>query len=271
MFEQPPDTRLEQEGYTMTNPRYEQDCSRIRTWQREIRESGGNNVLHKTNIGGVLADLKRKRRDKGKAWEAWVENEFGYSKREASRLMLIYENWGTRIGSDGADSLLSRFPDETQKLEWICRVPWEELERFEGEVDCHALDRNAVKKNVLAVIGGSELKDIMKNVFRRMCSILAVMPPPSRDEFYTWLADEFGKLPAGTFSPVEDGSDEGQAGSDNDPTEEAVSDSDAGAGASGVAGEGEPADTYEEEVAEEDDDDQENDDDSEESQGISRR
>jgi hypothetical protein len=76
-------------------------------------------------IGVHLAELRREAK---KDWAARAR-KLGLHSREASRYILLGEKWGAQIGTTGSD-LIGRFPPDIKILEWVCRLPFEDLTAF---------------------------------------------------------------------------------------------------------------------------------------------
>jgi hypothetical protein len=115
-----------------------------------IRENVVGAIITKVRIGGELARLKEVSKEEFPDWNDWVKQEFGYSSTDSRRLILLHLRWGEWAESEAARGLLAKLPDDLAKLEWLCRLPADELEALVDSVDCHHLGSDTVRKAVQA-------------------------------------------------------------------------------------------------------------------------
>jgi hypothetical protein len=131
--------------------------SRIRTLQQKIAQGERDIIGVKVGIGAVLVELQAVESLKKKRnWTKQVK-DLGYHPREASRYQNLGQHWGDKIGTLGSE-ILGLLPLDIQMLDWICRLPLEDLPGFLAATDCRQWGRKRVIAAVKAALGIAETR-----------------------------------------------------------------------------------------------------------------
>ncbi|MDB5350437.1 MAG: hypothetical protein JWN86_1684 [Planctomycetota bacterium] len=150
----------------------------IRQEQQQLHCLEGEAVLKLTAIGSKLIELKVH------AARTWTDRvaSLGHSPRVASRLMSLGKAWDGEIGRIASD-LRARLPHDVNKLEWICRIPLNRMEKILAGKDCRALGRPQIVAAVKAALGlvaqarpksaspGGIAKSFTRSVDKVVCAI----------------------------------------------------------------------------------------------------
>jgi hypothetical protein len=181
----------------------------IQAEQVKFDRNEGPLVANLIRIGTLLSELKPLA---GRTWTT-TARELGYHPRAASRLQKIGRRWQAEIGTEGSERL-ARLPPDPQKLEQLCRLSPEQLERLLGELDCKKADRKKVADAVKEVLGEEASPrgggDIMKSISRVLTRLTAAVDrwretdgdPRTRELVRGALADGLGRLQEALGSPL---------------------------------------------------------------------
>src|SRR4051812_18437393 len=101
-----------------------QILERVKENEKKAKSNEGASISNVIEMGRLFRELK------AKAPRVWGRKlkQLGYHERVASRYLKIGESWPTPDQTPGSD-LLAKLPSDVQKLEWLCRLPVDELER----------------------------------------------------------------------------------------------------------------------------------------------
>ena len=143
-------------------PRINKLVNVIKMEQQRIDRHEGNVVACQIRVGRQLAELR------SLAKRTWVKQlgVVGMSPRVASRYMKIAGHWPDEIGLNESD-LLPRLPPDLLKLEWLCRVPLEQLGNLLAKLDC----KKATRAQVIAAVREALGEDV------------PMRPDPNAEEF----------------------------------------------------------------------------------------
>jgi hypothetical protein len=132
-----------------------EDQSRLKTLvseitkeQQKIDRHEGNVVACQLRIANCLAQLRVEAK---KTWAKQLK-AMGMSPRVASRFLTIARHWPAEIGLNESD-LLPRLPTDLLKLEWLCRVPQDQLGDLLTNLDCKKATRSQVIAAVREALG----------------------------------------------------------------------------------------------------------------------
>jgi hypothetical protein len=120
----------------------------IRTEQQSIDRHEGDVIVCQIRLAAHLAELRQlANRTWGKQLKA-----LGMSPRVGSRYLKIAQHWTPEIGLNESDLLL-RLPTDLLKLEWLCRVPLQQLRELVTDLDCKKASRSKVIAAVRETLG----------------------------------------------------------------------------------------------------------------------
>jgi hypothetical protein len=109
------------------------------------------------DIGAELVELqKAESLTKTPNWTKHVKG-LGYNPRDASRYQNLGQHWGGKIGTLGSE-ILGLLPLDIQKLDWICRLPLEDLPGFLKATDCRKEGRDRVIAAVKTALNDTETR-----------------------------------------------------------------------------------------------------------------
>jgi hypothetical protein len=121
---------------------------RIQGLERKMRAGETDNVRLVIEQGRLLWELKKQ------APYSWLEklSQIGIHERVARRYLTIGECWATddRTPESG---LLEEMPYDLLKLEWLCRLPLDDLRAFVRTCDCRREPRGSLIKRVQRMLG----------------------------------------------------------------------------------------------------------------------
>ena len=111
----------------------------IRAEQQNIdRHEGGVVVCH-IRLASRLAELRPLAK---RTWGQQLK-VLGMNPRVASRYLKIAKHWSPELGLHESD-LPPRLPTDLLKLEWLCRVPLQQLREILNDLDCKRASRREV-------------------------------------------------------------------------------------------------------------------------------
>jgi hypothetical protein len=120
----------------------------IRTELSEIDRREGSVVICHVRLAARLAELRPLAK---RTWGQQLKI-LGMSPRVASRYLKIARHWTPEIGLNESD-LLPRLPADLLKLEWLCRVPPDQLSEVLDHLDCKKASRSMVIAAVREALG----------------------------------------------------------------------------------------------------------------------
>jgi hypothetical protein len=127
--------------------------------QEKIDRRERDVVASHIHIGHYLAELRSLAK---RPWARQVK-AIGISPRVASRYLKVAENWPDGIGLTESD-LLPRLPTDLLKLEWLCRVPLDQLGGLLAELDCKKATRSRVTAAVREALGEEPPRRAVRDV-----------------------------------------------------------------------------------------------------------
>lgn len=115
--------------------------------QKQIDKQEGRVLSSHITMGQLLADLRPLAK---KTWAKQLD-VIEMSPRVASRYVKLGDSWFGRIGLSESDS--TRLPVDLMKLEWLCRVPQDQLSGLLDKIDCKKATRSEVIAAVRDALG----------------------------------------------------------------------------------------------------------------------
>jgi hypothetical protein len=155
--------------------------AQIRAEQSKIDRNEGQIVASYVELGRLLLDMKNRAK---RTWTQQVQ-QIGYHPRAASRLQQLAKGWWTAIiGTNGSD-LFDRLPPDPQKLEWLCRLTREQMQKLLNESDPKRASRKEVIATVKAMLGKATTprpKDPLEPIKRRFDGLVNCIRQLADDE-----------------------------------------------------------------------------------------
>jgi hypothetical protein len=121
---------------------------KIKAEQDRLDNNDAPTVGSHLALGRLLAELRRLAK---RTWLKQVK-ALGYDRRVASRYVTIGTNPLAEMGLIESH-LLARLPPDVMKLEWVCRLPAEQLEKLTAELDVKKASRPRVIREVKKILG----------------------------------------------------------------------------------------------------------------------
>jgi len=98
--------------------------ARIKVFQASLAKSKAETVLNHVRIGKALFELKKATKTSTR-WRSHLA-ELGFPRRIGDRYLQLGESWWTEELLE-AEFLHHQLPADLEKLEWLCRLPRENL------------------------------------------------------------------------------------------------------------------------------------------------
>ena len=129
------------------SPSLEELFRDIQNRQEMLANLEGDGIEHLVRIGVVLHRLK------GASGRSWGERlkTLGYSPRVATRLMKVGKAWDPE-NRHQASELFPRLTNDLNKLEWLCRLSFEQLHALLDLIDVRKATRGAVVARVREIL-----------------------------------------------------------------------------------------------------------------------
>jgi hypothetical protein len=119
----------------------------IQNLYQEVMDGEKANIDRVLNLSRILVELKNQA---PRTWLKRVE-QIGLNQRVARRYLTIGENWS--IDRTPESDLLKSMPYDLLKLEWLCRLPMDDLKQLARTMDFRVESRGRVIEAVKRLLG----------------------------------------------------------------------------------------------------------------------